>query len=98
MTDLFDTLMAGGPIRHGAYIGGRWEPLDGARLPIVDPATEREVGEIATGDAADVGRAVAAARAAFPAYAALPAGERAAYLDRIRTRVLERAEEFAQAI
>jgi len=98
MTDLFDTLMAGGPIRHGAYIGGRWEPLDGARLPIVDPATERGVGEIATGDAADVGRAVAAARAAFPAYAALPAGERAAYLDRIRARVLERAEEFAQAI
>ena len=98
MTDLFDNLMTGGPIRHGAYIGGRWGPTDGSMLPIVNPATEQVLGEIATGSAADVDRAVAAARAAFPAFAALPVDERAAYLDRIRALVLERAEEFAQAI
>jgi aldehyde dehydrogenase (NAD+) len=98
MTDLFDNLMAGGPIRNGAYIGGRWVALEGAMLPIVNPATEQVVGEIAAGSASDVGRAVAAARAAFPAFAALPVSERATYLDRIRTLVLERTEEFAQAI
>ena len=98
MTDLFDNLMAGGPIRNAAYIGGQWVPLQGAMLPIVNPATEQVVGEIASGNAADVARAVATARAAFPAFAALPASERAAYLDRIRALVLERAEEFAQAI
>ncbi|KAF1716542.1 aldehyde dehydrogenase family protein [Pseudoxanthomonas yeongjuensis] len=98
MTDLFDKLMAGGPIRNAAYIGGRWMPLQGAMLPIVNPATEQVAGEIASGNAADVDRAVAAARAAFPAFAALPASERAAYLDRIRALVLERTEEFAQAI
>ncbi len=98
MTELFDTLMAGGPIRNAAYIDGRWVALDGPLLPVVDPATEAVVAEVATGDAADVDRAVAAARAAFPAFAALPAAARAAYLDRIRALVLERAEEFAQAI
>ena len=98
MTDLFDNIMAGGPIRSSAYIGGQWVPLEGAMLPIVNPATEQVIGEIATGSVSDVGRAVAAARAAFPAFAALPASERAAYLDRIRSLVLERAEEFAQAI
>jgi aldehyde dehydrogenase (NAD+) len=98
MTDLFDKLMAGGPVRNAAYIGGQWMPLQGAMLPIVNPATEQVVGEIASGNAADVDRAVAAARAAFPAFAALPTSERAAYLDRIRALVLERTEEFAQAI
>lgn len=98
MTDLFEKIMEGGPIRNGAYIGGQWVPLEGAMLPIVNPATEEVIGEIASGSAADVGRAVTAARAAFPAFAALPASERAAYLDRIRTLVLERVEEFALAI
>lgn len=98
MTDLFEEIMAGGTIRNGAYIDGRWSPLDGALLPIVNPATEQAVGQIAAGNAADVDRAVAAARAAFPAYSGLPVAQRAAYLDRIRALVLERAEEFAQAI
>jgi aldehyde dehydrogenase (NAD+) len=98
MTDLFEKIMAGGPIRNAAYVGGQWVPLEGAMLPIVNPATEEAIGEIASGSAEDVGRAVTAARAAFPAFAALPASERAAYLDRIRSLVLERAEEFAQAI
>lgn len=98
MTDLFDKLMAGGEIRNAAYIDGQWVPLQGAMLPIVNPATEQAVGEIASGSAADVDRAVAAARAAFPAFAALPASVRAGYLDRIRSLVLERVEEFAQAI
>jgi NAD-dependent aldehyde dehydrogenases len=98
MTYLFDNLMAGGPIRHSAYIGGQWLPVEGDMLPVVNPATEQLVGDIAAGSTADVDRAVAAARAAFPAFSALPTGERAAYLERIRSLVLERAEEFAQAI
>ncbi|WP_454831826.1 aldehyde dehydrogenase family protein [Pseudoxanthomonas wuyuanensis] len=98
MTALFDNIMAGGPIGNGAYIGGQWVPLQGTMLPIVNPATEEVIGEIASGSSADVGRAIAAARAAFPAFSALPASERAAYLDRIRALVLERSEEFAQAI
>ena len=98
MTDLLDKLATDRRIREGAYIGGRWVPLDGPLLPVVNPATEAVIAEVAAGGPGDVDRAVAAARAAFPAFAALPAAERAAYLDRIRTLVLERAGTFAQAI
>ncbi|MBP6796678.1 MAG: aldehyde dehydrogenase family protein [Luteimonas sp.] len=98
MTDLLDKLATDRRIREGAYIGGQWVPLDGPLLPVVNPATEEVIAEVAAGGPGDVDRAVAAARAAFPAFAALPAAERAAYLDRIRALVLERAERFAQAI
>ena len=98
MTSGLDKFLSGRQIRRSAYINGEWVSVDGALLPIVDPATETVIGEIAAGSAADVDRAVAAARAAFPAFAALPAGQRAALLDRIHELLLERAEIFAQAI
>ena len=100
-TDMLAKLMLDRQIRRSAYIGGEWvAPQDAgaAMLPIVDPASERVIGEIAAAGAADVDRAVAAARAAFPAFSALPVSERAAFLDRIRSLVLERSEAFAQAI
>jgi len=47
-------------------IGGEWvEPKSPHRIPVVDPATGREIAQIADADAEDVDRAVAAARAAF---------------------------------
>src|SRR5580765_5909745 len=97
-TDWLGNIMANGQIRRSAYINGEWIIVDGPMLPIVDPSNGAVIGEIAAGSAGDVDRAVAAARAAFPAFAALPAAERAAFLDRIRTLLLERAEIFAQAI
>ena len=51
------------------YIGGRWiEPLSSATLPVMNPATEAQIGTVAMGNAADVDRAVAAAKAAFEAF------------------------------
>lgn len=46
------------------YIGGRWEPAT-AFEPIVNPATEELLANAPTGTAADMDRAVAAARDAF---------------------------------
>ena len=96
--DRLDQLLAEPQIRRSAYINGEWVSVDGAMLPIIDSASETVIGEIAAGSASDVDRAVAAARAAFPAFSALPVEQRAAFLDRIRTLMLERAEIFAQAI
>ena len=82
-----------------AFIGGAWTLPEGtARVPVIDPSTEEPVAEIALGGAADADRAVAAAKDAFPSWAATAAAERAAYLDRIHALILERAELFAQAI
>jgi hypothetical protein len=44
------------------FIGGQWvAPAQGGSLPIINPATEQEVGRIAAATPADVDRAVAAA-------------------------------------
>jgi aldehyde dehydrogenase (NAD+) len=81
------------------FIDGQWVlPHGSARAAIVDPSTEHAVTEIALGDADDVAVAVAAARRAFAAWSVSAAQERAAILDRIHALILERAEEFAQAI
>src|SRR5579884_725259 len=47
-------------------IGGEWvESKSGKRVPVMDPATGREISSVPDADAADVDRAVAAARQAF---------------------------------
>jgi aldehyde dehydrogenase (NAD+) len=97
-TGRLDQLLADRQIRRSAYIDGAWTSVDGAMLPIVDPSSENAIGEIAAGSAADVDHAIAAARAAFPAFSALSVEQRAAMLDCLCTIILERAEEFAQAI
>lgn len=82
------------------YIGGEWVlPGAGAtRLAVENPATEEILGEVAIGAAMDADRAIMAARAAFPAFSALPASERIALLRRVHEVYLARAEDLAQAM
>jgi aldehyde dehydrogenase (NAD+) len=81
------------------YINGAWtSPAVPARLPVVNPATEEVVAEVARGSAEDVDRAVAAARAAFPGWSATPVEERASILSKIHALILERKEPLAQAL
>ena len=80
--------------RYGLYIGGAW--VDAAEsFPTVNPATEQPLSLISQANEADVDRAVAAARAAFPNWSALPGRERGKYLYRIARRIQERARELA---
>lgn len=52
--------------QFGNWIDGRAaEPRSGCYLPVVDPATEMTIAEVAASDARDVDAAVAAARRAF---------------------------------
>ena len=81
------------------YINGEWtSPAVPALLPVVNPATEEVVAEVARGSAEDVDRAVAAARAAFPVWSATPVEARAAILSKIHALILERKEPLAQAL
>ncbi len=53
-------------IRTRAFINGEWtDAADGATFSCINPANGRSIAEIAAGDAADIDRAVAAARTAF---------------------------------
>ncbi|BBE71517.1 aldehyde dehydrogenase family protein [Oharaeibacter diazotrophicus] len=83
--------------RH--YIDGAFvEPHSPARIAVVNPATEEPVAEVAAGDDVDVDRAVAAARRAFPAFAATRPAERVALLRRIADVFEARRDELASAV
>ncbi len=85
--------------RDKFYIGGGWvAPAEAKSLPVINPATEQPMYEIALGSAADVDKAVAAARAAFPAYAATSREDRIALLSAILAVYRRRMKEIGAAI
>ena len=66
------------------FIDGEWVlPLDGETAESIDPATGRGWATVAMGGPADVDRAVAAARAAYPGRRRTPGHVRAAHLRRL---------------
>ena len=90
---------AGVASRDKLFIDGAWvAPRGTGTIDVVDSTTEETIATIPEGNADDAGRAVAAARAAFPAWAATPPEERAAYLDQIKTGLKERSEDLVNAI
>ncbi|MBV4451522.1 MULTISPECIES: aldehyde dehydrogenase family protein [Pseudomonas] len=87
------------PTSQQFYINGRWTcPAVPASLPVVNPATEEVVAQVARGSAEDVDRAVAAARAAFPGWSARSVESRAHVIGKIHELILERKEALAQAV
>ncbi|KQR50064.1 aldehyde dehydrogenase family protein [Acidovorax sp. Leaf160] len=81
------------------FVNGEWLPPQGqARATVTDPSTELPVAEIALGSAQDVATAVAAARRAFAGWSATAPAARASLLGQLHRLLLERAEDFAQAI
>jgi aldehyde dehydrogenase (NAD+) len=81
------------------YIGGKWvSPVQANDLPVINPATEKQIGIISLGSQADVDKAVAAAIKAFESYSGTPVGERLALLKRVVKVYRSRAEEMARTI
>lgn len=66
-----DHLINGKPVASGSYFHS------------INPATQEVLAEVASGGVAEVTAAVAAARAAFPAWAGRPASERGALLRKL---------------
>ncbi len=82
------------------FIDGEWgaPAQPGPTFTMIDPVTEQVAGSVAMGSVADVERAVVAAGAALPAWAATSVAERAAVLERIAARYAARIDEMAAAI
>ena len=86
-------------IKRDFYIDGRWTaPLFPRDCDVIDPSTEEPCAVISLGSEADTDAAVAAAKAAFPAWAATPPATRKAYVEAILAQYEKRAEEMARAI
>ena len=83
--------------RYGLFIDGRdTDSSDGGSFVSIDPSTELPLATIAKATAADVDRAVRAAkRAGRRSWTTLPGRERAKYLFRIARILQERSREFA---
>jgi acyl-CoA reductase-like NAD-dependent aldehyde dehydrogenase len=84
---------------HRLLIGGEHvEAADGRTFQTVDPATGRDIAEIAQGGAEDVDRAVAAAREAFAngPWGSMPAAGRERLMHALANALEANAEEFAQ--
>lgn len=81
------------------FINGEWVNSTGATIiDVINPATEEAFGQISDGTKADVNKAVAAARAAFPAFSATSVEERKNLLHRICHEYEKRKDDFIDTI
>ena len=83
----------------GHYISGNLTTgAPSGTQDVFNPATGEVSAELVLGSAQDVNEAVAAAKAAWPAWAALPVLRRARIMDKFKNIVNERAKTLAEAI
>ena len=81
------------------YIDGQWvDPVEPRTMDVVNPATEAVYGRISLGSAADVDRAVAAAKRAFETFSKTTREERMALLQAILAEFARRHDDVAEAI
>ena len=82
---------------YGLFVGGDFvDPVEGKSFKTVNPATEEKLADVSEASAADVDKAVRAARRAHDrTWSRLSGAERGKYLYRIARILAERAREFA---
>ncbi len=79
------------------HIDGAWAPASGGRtLPVVNPATNAVIGQVAHAEVADLDRVLAAADRGFQAWRQVPALERGRLLSRAASNLRQRLEEAAR--
>jgi succinate-semialdehyde dehydrogenase / glutarate-semialdehyde dehydrogenase len=77
-------------------IGGQWSAGRAGRMPVVNPATEDPITEVASASPEDALEAVAVAAEALPRWAARPPRERAECLRRAYELMMQRSEQLAR--
>lgn len=81
------------------YIDGQWvDPIGKQTCNVINPATEQPIAKISLGNAQDVDRAVAAAKAAFETYSQTTKQERIELIESIIAAFTARLGEIADAI
>jgi len=81
------------------YIDGQWvDPVEPKTAEVINPATEQVSGTISLGSAADIDKAVAAARRAFASWSQTSVAERLDLLRAIQAEYERRKEELGQAV
>lgn len=79
------------------FINGLWrDAADGATLPVINPATEQQIGTVAKASEPDLAAAVSAAQDGFKVWKDMPAAKRSRILQQAAQRLRERADDIAQ--
>ena len=87
------------PHNHQFYIDGQWvDPVRPRQIDVINPATEEVFAQISLGSAADVDKAVVAARRAFAGFSQTTRDERLALLRRILAEYMKRYDDIAAAV
>ena len=85
--------------RQQIYVGGNWVDSAGdGSIDVVNPSNEEVIGSVPDGVSADVDAAIAAAREAFPGWAATPLEERLGYIEKLAGQLGARSEEIGELI
>ena len=81
------------------YINGAWVESDSSeRIEVINPANEELVGHVTAGTAADIDKAVQAAKEAFKTYQDTSKDDRIEILNNIITEYENRYDDFVQTI
>ncbi|MCG7393400.1 NAD-dependent succinate-semialdehyde dehydrogenase [Microvirga sp. ACRRW] len=80
------------------HIGGKRLKGSGARIDVIDPATEKVIGQVSGASAADLDRALAAAEKGFGLWRAVAVHQRCAILRRAAALLRERVESLAAVL
>src|SRR5256714_7995006 len=82
---------------HKNLIGGQWvDSIDGGTMEVLNPATSETIAVVPRATAADVDRAVQAAKQALVEWLETTPGERAELLLKLADAIDEHAEELAE--
>jgi len=85
--------------RQQIYVGGNWVDSAGdGSIDVVNPSNEEVIGSVPDGVGVDVDAAVAAAREAFPGWAATPLEERLGYIEKLAEQLSARSAEIGELI
>ncbi len=90
------TLMLERSAQH--FVDGQYLPGNGARVAIIDPATEAEIGSYAEATEAEMEQAIALANQAQKGWWALSALERADALHRVADRLGELSAQVGECL
>jgi acyl-CoA reductase-like NAD-dependent aldehyde dehydrogenase len=80
---------------HKMWIGGKWvDAASGKTFPVINPASQEELGRVPLGGEADVNEAVKAAQKAFPLWSGKQQSERSAVVSRLAAIMRENSEDL----
>jgi aldehyde dehydrogenase (NAD+) len=82
-------------IEDRLFINGEFVPSkSGKKFDIINPSNEKFAASVYEADVEDVDAAVAAAKAAFPAWSALAATERQTYIEKLADAIEKNLDEI----